>query len=397
MHVGFFTDSYLPRTSGVVRAVEASARQLRSRGHRVSIVAPAYPGYADTDRDVVRVPSVTPPGHPDFPLALPYPGSSLRAVRALGLDLVHTHSPFLLGGMGWWVARSLGRPVLFTYHTRYDEYAHYAPVVGDLARPFVSVYATAYCNRCDCVLAPLPSIAALLRESGVRARIAVVPSSGIDVAAFAAARAAAEASGAEDRPPAARVRFEVPARAPLLVFVGRLAREKNVGLLLAALASLPADTWLLLVGDGPDRALLEAQAHDRGIASRTVFAGTQPPAVVAEVLAAADVFVFPSTTETFGLAMIEAMAAGCAVVAVQAAASSDLVRDGETGRLVAADPATFAGAVRDLLAQPARRSAMGGAARAAAADYDQARVTDRLLIVYQELLAHRGAAAGRQA
>jgi len=303
------------------------------------------------------------------------------------LDLVHTHSPFLLGGMGWWVARSLGRPVLFTYHTRYDEYAHYAPVVGELARPLLGAYVTTYCNVCDFVLAPLPSIAALLRDSGVRVRVAVVPSAGIDVAAFASPPSGPQGHAA------VRGRFGVPPGAPLLVFVGRLAREKNVALLLAALAALPAETRLLLVGDGPERAALEAQARDAGLAPRTIFAGTQPPAVVAEVLAAADLFVFPSTTETFGLAMIEAMAAGCAVVAVRAAASADLLRDGETGRLVPADPGTFADAVRDLLSRPARRSAMGGAARAAAADYDQARVTDRLLIVYQALLAHQSVSA----
>ncbi|HKX16972.1 MAG TPA: glycosyltransferase, partial [bacterium] len=344
MHVGLFTDSYLPRTSGVVTAVEASARQLRLRGHRVSIVAPAYPGHADADPDILRVPSITPPGHADFPLALPYPGRTLRAVRALGLDLVHTHSPFLLGGMGWWAARTLGRPVVFTYHTRYDEYAHYAPVVGELARPFVSAYATAYCNQCDCVLAPLPSIASLLRDAGVRVRIAIVPSTGIDVAAFASA------GSGTDVGPAVRTRWGIPPRAPLLVFVGRLAREKNVGLLLTVLAALSADTWLVLAGDGPERAALEAQAVRAGLAPRTVFAGTQPPAAVAEVLAAADLFVFPSATETFGIAMIEAMAAGCAVVAVRAPASSDLLRDGETGRIVAADADAFAGAVRDLLA-----------------------------------------------
>jgi 1,2-diacylglycerol 3-alpha-glucosyltransferase len=382
VHVGLFTDSYLPRTSGVVTAVEGSARQLRSRGHRVSIVAPAYPGHVDADPDVVRVPSITPPGHPDFPLALPYPGRALRAVRALRLDIVHTHSPFLLGGMGWWAARSIGRPVLFTYHTRYDEYAHYTPVMGDLARPILSAYTTAYCNQCDCVLAPLPSIAALLRESGVRVRVAVVPSAGIDAAAFGPPRSGAEDEGA------VRGRFGVPPRAPLLVFVGRLAREKNVALLLVVLAVLPADTWLLLIGDGPERGALEAQAREAGLAPRTIFAGTQPPAVVAEVLAAADLFVFPSTTETFGVAMIEAMAAGCAIVAVRADASCDLLRDGETGRLVPADPRPFAEAVRDLLAHPARRRALGAAARAAAADYDAARVTDRLLTVYQELLAH---------
>jgi 1,2-diacylglycerol 3-alpha-glucosyltransferase len=382
VHVGFFTDSYLPRTSGVVRAVEVSAEQLRSRGHRVSIIAPAFPGHTDIDPDVIRVPSVMPPGYPDFPLAVPYPGPSLRAVRALRFDLVHTHSPFVLGGIGWWIARSLGRPMLFTYHTRYDEYAHYTPVLGQLARPLVGAYTVAYCNRSDCVLAPLPSVAALLREAGVRVRVAVVPSAGIDTAAFAAPADTA----------AVRARLGVPAGAPLLVFVGRLAREKNVGLLLTALAALPSDTWLLLVGDGPDRGLLEAQAHDRGVAGRVTFAGTQPPAAVAGILAAADLFVFPSTTETFGLALVEAMAAGCAVVAVQAAASSDLLRDGQTGRLVAGDPTSFAAAVRDLLAQPARRSALGGAARAAAADYDYARVTDRLLIVYRELLAATGPA-----
>jgi 1,2-diacylglycerol 3-alpha-glucosyltransferase len=391
--VGLFTDSYLPRTSGVVMAVQTAAQQLRSRGHRVSVVAPAYPGYADADPDVVRVPSVTPPGHPDFPLALPYPGRALRTVRALGLDLVHTHSPFLLGGMGWWAARSLGRPLVFTYHTRYDEYAHYTPMVGDLARPLLSAYATAYCNQCDRVLAPLPSIAALLRDSGVRVRVAVVPSTGIDVAAFA--RPVDRPAGAgRDAHTAVRGRFGVPPGAPLLVFVGRLAREKNVELLLAALAALPADTRLLLVGDGPERPALEAQARDAGLAPRVIFAGTQPPAAVAEVLAAADLFVFPSATETFGIAMIEAMAAGCAVVAVRAAASSDLLRDGETGRLVQAEPRPFADAVRDLLAQPAQRRAMGGAARAAAAEYDQARVTDRLLIVYQDLLTQHTVAGG---
>lgn len=392
MHVGLFTDSYLPRTSGVVRAVAESAQQLRARGHRVSIIAPAYPGYQDRDPEVVRVPSVTPPGHPDFPLAVPYPSRSLRTVRSLGLDLVHSQSPFLVGGMGWWVARGLGRPVLFTYHTRYADYAHYTPVLGDLARPLVSAYTIAYCNRCDCVLAPVPSIAALLRESGVRTRIAVVPSMGIDVAAFTPGAASdGRPSAADTRSASAiRARFGLPPGASLLVFVGRLAREKNVPLLLAALETLPADVWLLLVGDGPERALLDAEARRRGIGARTVFAGTQTPAAVADVLAAADLFVFPSMTETLGLAVLEAMAAGCAIVAVQAPASSDLLRDGVTGRLVPPDARAFADAVRDLLAAPARRGAIGRAAREGAADYDRGRVTDRLVAVYQDLLAHPG-------
>ncbi len=171
MHVGLFTDSYLPRRSGVVRAVEAAGRSLRLRGHQVSIIAPAYPGYTDADPDVVRLPSISAPRHPDFPLAVPYSGSQLRRLRGLRLDVVHTHSPFLLGGVGMWVARTRRCPIVFTYHTLYGEYAHYTPLIGELARPFIITYTTAYSNRCDTVLASVPSLADLLRRYGIRVPI----------------------------------------------------------------------------------------------------------------------------------------------------------------------------------------------------------------------------------
>ncbi|HLJ61761.1 MAG TPA: glycosyltransferase [bacterium] len=377
MHIGLFTDSYLPRRSGVVQAVEAAGRHLRRRGHRVSVIAPAYPGYVDEDPDVHRVPSLAPPGHPDFPLAVPYSASQLREIRDLGLDVVHTHSPFLLGGVGLWIARTLRHvPVAFTYHTLYAEYAHYAPIVGDLTRPLVAAYTTAYCNRCDLVLASVPSLARLLGRYGVRARIEVIPSVGIEPDTFAG-------------PPARGVRaaFGVPDSAPLLVFVGRLAKEKDVPLLLDAFAAAPVDARLLLVGDGPERAALVEHAGRLGLSGRVLFVGGQPHAQVVEILRAADLFVFPSQTETLGLALVEAMAAGLAVVAVRAGASADIVRDGDTGRLVPADPASFADAVRALLGDPARRAEMGRRGQVESAAYTQDRIIDRLVTLYETLIA----------
>lgn len=385
MHVGLFTDSYLPRTSGVVRAVEATGRHLRRRGHRVSIVAPAYPGYADADPDVVRFPSIAPPGHPDFPLAVPCSAPHLREVRELGLDVVHTHSPFLLGGVGWWVARSLRRPVAFTYHTRYAEYTHYAPVLGDLARPLVIAYTSAYCNRCDRVLVSVPSLARVLRAHGIRARIEVIPSVGVEPSEF-------QGTGGGE----ARERFGIPGAAPLVLYTGRLAREKGIGLLLQAHAGLPPDVWLLLIGDGPERAALQVQAERLGVARRVVFAGSQPHPRVVDALRACDLFVFPSRTETLGLVVVEAMAAGRAVVAVRSDVMADIVRDGETGVLAPPEPGAFGAAVRSLLADPAGRAAMGARAReVAAAAYAQDRITDRLVAVYEAMLEQRAAVASR--
>jgi 1,2-diacylglycerol 3-alpha-glucosyltransferase len=382
MNVGFFTDSYLPRHSGVVRAVESAARGLRARGHRVFVFAPAYAGHADTDPDVLRFPSIAPPGHADFPLAVPYSAAHLRTIRSLGLDLVHSHSPFLLGGLGVWVARTLKLPLVFTYHTLYAEYAHYAPVVGELTRPFVIAYTTAYCNRCDRVLVSVPSLANVLRSYGVRARIDVVPSVGVDPEEYA-----------RPAPGAVRAWFRIPDGAVLLVYVGRLGREKGVSLLLDALAGLPVDVQLLLVGDGPERRELEAQAQRLGLAGRVVFAGQLDHAHVVDALFASDLFVFPSQTETLGLAVLEAMAAGRAVVAVRGGATAEIVRDGETGRVVAADPAALRAAITDLVRDPELRRAMSEQARAGVATYSQARVIDQLVAAYEDMLAGRHAPA----
>lgn len=375
MNIGFFTDSYVPRRSGVVRAVEIAAHRLRERGHRVCIFAPAYPGYADADPDVYRFPSIAPPGHVDFPLAVPYSAAHLRTMRDLRLDLVHSHSPFLLGGLGVWVARTLKLPLVFTYHTLYAEYAHYAPLVGELTRPFIVAYTTAYCNRCDRVLVSVPSLANVLRSYGVRTRIDVAPSVGVDLEEFA-------------RPSAGPVRawFRIPDDVVLLLFVGRLGREKGVPLLLDAVAGLPPQVWLLLVGDGPERRELEARAQRPGLAGRVVFAGQQDHAHVVDALAASDLFVFPSQTETLGLAVLEAMAAGRAVVAVQGGSIPEIVRDGETGRIVRADPAALRQAIADLISNAEVRRTMGARGRAAAAEYSEARVVDQLIAVYEESL-----------
>jgi len=378
MNIGLFTDSYLPRRSGVVRAVEATARGLRARGQRAFVFAPAYAGHIDTDPDVYRFPSIAAPGYADFPLGVPFSPEHLRTMRSLKLDVVHSHSPFLLGGLGVWAARTLKLPLVFTYHTLYSEYAHYAPLVGDLVRPFVIAYTTAYCNRCDRILVSVPSLIDVLRHYGVRTHIEILPSVGVDPVEFA-----------HPAPEGVRAWFRIPANAALLLFVGRLAREKGLRLLLESVAGLAPHVWLLLVGDGPERRDLEAEARRLGVEGRVVFGGEQDHAHVIDALFACDIFVFPSQTETLGLAVLEAMAAGCAVVAVRGGAIPEILRDGESGRVVPAESSALRQAIVDLLSDPERRRALGARARTAAAEYDEGRIIERLLAMYDTMVTER--------
>ncbi len=379
--IAMFSDSYLPRVSGVVHSVAAFVRALRSEGHRVVVVAPAYPGYRDVDADVIRFPSVRTARNADFPLAIPYSSAGWRRLRTLGLDIVHTHSPFLMGVVGARLARVQRIPLLFTHHTLYDEYVHYVPWIGSrFTQPTTRAYTTAYANRCDCVIAPSQLIAARLRAQGVRTRIEVLASGAIDPGVFVALQ-----------PGWVRAKFGVPAGRPLLVTASRLAKEKSVQLVLDAFAVVRArrDATLLVVGGGPEEAALRQRADELRIGQDTVFAGLLPHHQTLECLAAADVFLFASQTETQGLAVIEAMAAGVPVVAVEAGGVADTVRDGETGFLVPPKPERLAEKVALLLDDPGLRRTLGVQGIDAASQYSLEALTQRLIDLYRSFLPVR--------
>jgi glycosyltransferase involved in cell wall biosynthesis len=220
------------------------------------------------------------------------------------------------------------------------------------------------------VIVPTVAMESRLRELGVRSSIAVVPSS-IDVERFAAGR----------RSPAIRALLGAIDDAPLALVVSRLAREKNLELAIEALAfSRYARARLAIVGDGPHRAALEARAREVGVASRLSFVGALPSAALPDVYASGDVFVFPSTSETQGLVLAEALAAGLRVVATDTPASRDVLAGG--GRLVPPDPAAFARAF-DWAAAAGRDES---AVRLAHSRYSVELQTQRVLEVYRGLL-----------
>ncbi len=372
LSVGFFTEVYRPVVNGVVESVDTLAEGLRERGHSVYCFAPQMPGGDGNERAVFRMPSLPLPTNTPYRLTLPL--VSRRNVNNVikRLSLVHVHSMFVTGWMGLRYARRYGMPVVYTYHTQLEAYTHYVPFEPHATRFAALQLTRTFGNLVDAVVVPTPAMARHLRDMGVETRIEIVPS-GIDVERF----------GAGARDDALRARAGARRGDRLLLFVSRLAREKNVQLLLRALAQT-SDPKLKLViaGDGPAREELETLADQLGVAERTRFLGAVAREQLPHLYASADAFVFPSTTETQGLVQAEALAAGAFVISADAPSNREVL--GTAGQIVEPTIEAFARAIEETPTRP--NDAERQRARAAAARFAAGHQVDRILELYASLL-----------
>jgi len=379
MRVGFFTDSYKPYTSGVVRSIETVTAQLEAQNHQVYIFAPAYPGFREDSGQVYRFASIQSPTNRDFYLALPFSAHLAARLRKLGLDIIHVHSPFLLGGLGARMARRLHLPLVYTYHTMYDRYTHYIPIGQVTASRATLKFCVSFCNNCDLVLVPTAAVAAYLKQAGVRTPVECLPTG---VTGFTAT----------DRS-YLRQRYRIGDATPVCLFVGRLGQEKNLDFLLRSFALVSAarpDALLVVIGSGPEEENLVKTARRLDIQDRVLFTGLLPHEEVAQCYAGADVFVFPSLTETQGLVIGEAKAAGLPVVAVRAFGTGEMLTgQGVDGFLTPPVEYEFAQRVLQLLGDDELRREMGRRSRESVTQLDPANLGRRLEAIYRGLVEAR--------
>jgi 2-deoxystreptamine N-acetyl-D-glucosaminyltransferase/2-deoxystreptamine glucosyltransferase len=309
-----------------------------------------------------------------LPIPVLRQGWALAAVRhVLGggrADLVHVHcgEDLAVLPLASLAARRHRCPLVATLHLSVRHALRPVTARGALLRAAGGAVERALLPGADAVIALTPSTARLLRGDGISAGRVHVIAPGYDPALFAAASADPFAG--------------LPR--PRVAYLGRLAPQKDVGTLLQAFAVLPADTQLLLVGDGPDRPALQRRAQRFG--SRVHFTGFVPHVKVAAVLAHVDLLVLPSLYEDLSSALIEAMAAGLPVVATRVGGTADLVRHGVNGLLVAPrDPAALAAAIGQILADPAAAARMSAAARSTAAAYAWPDLARQVLEIYRQV------------
>ena len=361
MRIALVTDTFRPEVNGVTTVLSVLHRGLAARGHEVLVVAPEYPPGAAPEPSVLRRPSVACPGYPAVRLS--WPGRAVgRVLAAFQPELLHVITEGPLGWEGRRFALAAGIPLFTSFHTDFPRYAE--RYLGGWAVAPARRYLR--CFHAPAVLTQTPSAETCgeLRALGVPR--AVVWGRGVDSQLFNPARRSRER----------RARLGVNGTGVVVLHVGRLAREKDPDTLIGALSSvrdrLGDEARFVVAGEGPAGAEVRQRlpfAKHLGFIDRNT--------VLPDLYADADIFVFPSPTETCGLVALEAMAAGLPVVAADRGGVLENLRHGINGLLApAGDARGFAGAIVRLAEDPAQRSAMSQAARAFAVARDWARELD---------------------
>ena len=373
MKIAIFSESYEPIINGVSVCVNTLRDGLIKRGHDVWIFAPEFEKHIDEYNQVVRVPSVHTFIMQDYPFPVPPAHAARKTFNSLKFDIVHTQTPFILGIMAANWAKKAGIPLVSTNHTLYTEYAHYVPIrPKSITRNLLIWLMRWYYAKCEAIVVPSNPVKDMLLAYGIKKPIEVIKT-GVVGSIRASDKRIAEV----------RKNIKLNSSNNLILYVGRIAREKNLSLLLKAfkkvLLTYP-DTKLAIVGGGPALNETKAETKELGIISSVTFTGMLNRSDLDPYYSAADIFVFPSKTETQGIAICEALSAGLPVVAVNAGGIPENIKDGEDGFLVNDDVDEFAEKLEILINDSKLRKDMGNAAAINACEFS----IDRMVTDFEE-------------
>lgn len=370
MRITLATDTYLPEVNGVTTVLATMRRGLLERGHAVQVLAPAYPDLSDDEPDVHRLPSVPCPAYPAVRLSWPWGRGLAGSIHRFDPDLIHTITEGPLGHFGRAYAQRWDRPLVTSFHTDFPRYAgrYFGPWAVGLTRRYLRWF------HSPARTTQTPSDVTRDELHALGLPRAVTWGRGVDCRIFTPARR-------DDR---RRLAMGAAGKA-LVLYVGRLAVEKGMDTLVGAFRAVHAlmgeRNVFCIAGDGPEAPRVQRELpfiRRLGFLDRVT---------LADLYADADLFVFPSATETCGLVALEAMASGLPVIGADAGGLRDNVRDGLTGRLIEPGNADeFARAIVAVLADESSRNAMAQAARAFAVGRDWGRELDLLVEQYEAML-----------
>ncbi|MDT8310380.1 MAG: glycosyltransferase [Methylophaga sp.] len=382
--IAFFTNNFFPFISGVTISIQRLAEGLKQRGHQLHIFAPAYDKPNDAVPDCTRVRTLMAFGNnKEFRLSNLFQSGIKKQFNQFAPDLVHVHHPFWLGSLGLWRAKRARIPVIYTYHTRLEMYAHYVPLPGALFRNVIShLLIRRFCNRCDGVIVPTYSTEEYLRLIGVKSRLFVQPT-GVEFDRFNQRHALSRQQ--------LRLQLSLGADDKVLISVSRLGREKNIKFLIDAMSELKKhghqSVKLVLVGQGDDRAFLEKRVQQQGLEGQVLFVGAVKPEQIPAYYQMADLFVFASKSETQGMVIVEAMSAGLPVVAIRSSGIDDVIEDGQNGYKTLDDIVEWTSKLMLLIDNDAQRQEFADAAVNFARQHDVSAFAENVDRFYSEVLA----------
>lgn len=378
MRVLMVSDVYFPRVNGVSTSIETFRQTLVGHGVEVRLVVPRYHDEPE-EAGIVRVPGRPIPGDREDRLVGWRAMHRAVLAAAQDCDLIHIQTPFIAHYAGLKAARTLGLPVVATYHTLFEEYLqHYAPILpAGWLKAQARAFSRRQCNALDAVIVPSTAMRERLESYGVTSPLQVLPT-GIPLARFARGNG-----------PAFRVRHGIALGRPVALFVGRVAHEKNIGFLLEALVHarrLRPEVLLVVAGEGPAMADLKAQVRALGLLGAVHFIGyLDRDRELPDCYAAADVFVFASRTETQGLVLLEAMAAGLPVIAIAEMGTIDILAPGRGAFCPPPEAQAFGDMLGHFLNHADAWRHLAGEAPGYAAEWSDAAMAGRLATLYRNL------------
>lgn len=385
LRVAMFTNNFLPFIGGVPISIDRLRRGLVQLGHKVLVVAPRYGDKDENDETLLRIPTLLKFGkHHEFRMANPFAGDIRQKIEAFNPNIIHVHHPFWLGRVGLILGRIRHIPVVYTYHTRLEHYAHFVPLPGLLFRNLIShAMIRHFANRCDGVIVPTYSAEEYLRINGVKTPIFIQPT-GIDRQHFK--------DVAPEAIKALKQHLQLKA-IPTFISVSRLSREKNIDFMVDALHELKQTITTpfqcLVIGEGSERKRLQKKINELGMGETILLIGAIPQDQMPLYYRLGDLFLFASKSETQGMVILEAMAAGLPVVAVRSSGIEDLVQNDYNGFKTYGDIRQWREQVQRLLEDPELLKRLSTNARKSAEGYSIEEFSQNVAAIYAQLMAMR--------
>ncbi len=330
MRILFVTASYLPTANGVTFHISSTAQALRKMGHKVYILAPSFPGYRDLDKDVIRYPSLPNPFIKNYPVGIPF--LSLRKLKRLKIDVIHTHHPLVIGQAASQMAEKLDKPLFFTAHTQYEQYLnYYFPRGYDLTSKMLIKDLIKMSQKSKRVICPSVNTEKRLLKHGIKNTIVI--NNGVEDYFFAKPK-------------------EKPLNPPTLAFTGRLEREKNPFELIKIARDLKKTTpnfkfWIL--GSGLLFQKMQDQTLKMGLEENITFTGTVDRKLIPEIYKSVHLFVTPSLSEVMPLSILEAMASGIPTLALKNSGLEEIVIDNKSGFICEKNSREIAEKISEML------------------------------------------------
>jgi len=382
MRIAFFTNCYKPLVNGVVTSISSLKEAYERKGHEVYVFAPRVEDYVDQEKKVFRYRSVNITNKVKYPLPIPLSFKVKKVINEFNPDIIHIHHPFLLSSAAIMYGKKLGIPKILTIHTQYEQYAYYvSPVPERVTHEAIKMIISNLAYKTDCITTPSASMKKIIENYGIKNRIEVIPNA-IHLISFK--------EDDELKRTEIKKKYNLKEDDKIILFVGRVASEKSIDKVIKALAIIKkrgiGKEKLLIVGNGPAMDELKQLTRSLKVEEDLIFTGTVSYEEIQHYYKMAYVFTIASTTETFGIVTIEALASGVPVLAIKAPGAVDILTDGLDGLLVDDDVEKFANALEKIIKEPELRERLSRGALKTSEKYNIDTISERMLNLYREVI-----------